>query len=121
MAMKRDYSQPLDPLRENCPVRAALDVIRGRWKPSILLELKEGPKRYSEFRDAASLSGITPQALTVQLRQLEADGVVSRKVYAEIPVRTEYRLTALGASLSGVMDQLEVWGTKYFARRRQEN
>ena len=121
MATKRDYSQLLDPLRENCPVRAALDVIRGRWKPSLLLELKDGPKRYSDFRDAVSLTGITPQALTVQLRQLEADGVVSRKVYAEIPVRTEYTLTPLGASLSGVMDQLETWGTKYFAHKREGN
>lgn len=120
MAKKADYSQLIDPLRNHCPVRATLDVIRGRWKPSILLELKDGPKRYSDFRDAVSLTGITPQALTVQLRQLEADGVVSRKVFAEIPVRTEYRLTPLGASLSSVMHQLESWGKKYFALQRQE-
>ncbi len=120
MAKKADYSPSIDPLRDRCPVRATLDVIRGRWKPSILLELKDGPKRYSDFRDAASLAGITPQALTTQLRQLEADGVVSRKIFAEIPLRTEYKLTAAGASLSGVMDQLEAWGTNNLASARRK-
>ncbi|MEW6305640.1 MAG: helix-turn-helix domain-containing protein [Verrucomicrobiota bacterium] len=112
-----DYAQKFDRLQDNCPVRAALDVIRGRWKPSILFELKGGRKRFCELQ--ASLPGITAQALTVQLRQLEADGIVSRTVYAEIPARVEYRLSEFGATLSEVMDQLETWGAAYLARRRR--
>lgn len=111
-----DYQQKLDRLRDDCPVRAALDVIQGRWKPSILYELKSSTKRFSEIQQA--LRGITSQALTVQLRQLEADGVVARKVYPEIPARVEYTLTDLGKTLSNVMDQLEKWGLEYMARKK---
>jgi DNA-binding HxlR family transcriptional regulator len=110
-----DYAQKYDRLQDNCPVRAALDVIRGRWKPSLLYELKDGPKRFSELH--AALAGITPQTLTVQLRQLAADGVVSRTVYPEIPARVDYALTEFGATLSRVMDELEAWGAEYLARR----
>lgn len=110
-----DYEQKIDRLSENCPVRAAIDVIRGRWKPSILFELKAGTKRFSDLQ--AALPGITAQALTVQLRQLEADGVVLRSVCSDIPVRIDYALSDFGATLSGVMDQLEEWGAEYLARR----
>lgn len=110
-----DYEQKFDRLQDTCPVRAALDVIRGRWKPSILYELKGGHKRFCDLKEA--LPGITAQALTVQLRQLEADGVISRTVYPEIPARVEYALTRPGGELSGVMDQLETWGEAYLARR----
>lgn len=110
-----EYAQKVDPLQERCPVRAALDVIRGRWKPSVLYELTTGTKRFGDLKDA--LAGATAQALTVQLRQLEADGVVSRTVYPEIPARVEYALTAAGAELSAVMDQLELWGVRYLERR----
>ncbi|HEY0943842.1 MAG TPA: helix-turn-helix domain-containing protein [Opitutaceae bacterium] len=110
-----DYGQKVDKLRDNCPVKAAIDVIRGRWKPSILFELHAGTKRFSDLQ--AALPGITAQVLTVQLRQLEADGIVARVVYPEVPLRVEYALTELGASLSAVMDQLESWGARYLARR----
>jgi DNA-binding HxlR family transcriptional regulator len=105
-------------LQDDCPVRAALDVIRGRWKPSILFELKTGPKRFSELQ--ATLPGITAQALTVQLRQLEADGVVQRSVYAEVPPRVDYHLSEFGRTVSNVMDELEVWGAAYLARRASQ-
>jgi DNA-binding HxlR family transcriptional regulator len=110
-----DYTQKRDPLQDNCPVRAALDVIRGRWKPSILLRLKPGPARFSEIHTA--LKGSTAQAITVQLRQLEADGVVSRTAFPEIPPRVEYALSPFGRTLSDLMDQLELWGTEYLRRR----
>lgn len=116
MRSLEQYRQKIDALHERCPVRAALDVIRGRWKPSILFELNGGPRRFSELQSL--LRGITPQALSVQLRQLEADGVVTRAVFAEeVPVRVEYSLTNDGRALSGVMDQLERWGTGYVARQ----
>jgi predicted transcriptional regulator len=66
-------------------VQAALDIVRGRWKPSILYELKDRPRRYSELQRA--LPRISPQALTTQLKQLEADGLVDRDVYAEVPAQ----------------------------------
>lgn len=115
MKTAADYSQKRDPLRDNCPVRAALDVIRGRWKPSILLQLKPGIARFSEIQSA--LKGATAQALSVQLRQLEADGVVTRTVFPEIPPRVEYALSPFGRSLSDLMDQLELWGTEYLRRQ----
>lgn len=105
------YEQKRDKLRDDCPVKAAIDVIRGRWKPHILFELSQGTKRFSDMQVA--LPGITAQVLTTQLRQLEADGVILRKVYPEIPLRVEYALSQLGRSLSSVMEQLEAWGTRY--------
>jgi DNA-binding HxlR family transcriptional regulator len=116
MRSLEQYRQKIDALQERCPVRAAIDVIRGRWKPSILFELNSGPRRFTDLQTA--LRGITPQALSLQLRQLEADGVVARAVFAdEVPVRVEYSLTPGGRSLSGVMDQLEQWGLGYLAQR----
>jgi DNA-binding HxlR family transcriptional regulator len=114
-----DYEQKYDRLQEDCPVRAALDVIRGRWKPSMLYELKSGPRRFGDLKEA--MPGITSQALTVQLRQLEADGVIARTVYPEVPPRVEYTLTDLGKRLSDVMDELERWGEAYLERRGRRN
>lgn len=111
-----DHQQKFGTLHDDCPVRAALDIVRGRWKPSILYELKEGPLRYSELQRA--LPRISPQALTTQLKQLEADGLVMRDAYAEVPVRVEYRLSEFGSTLSNVMDSLESWGTSYLVYRK---
>ena len=113
-----DYEQKIDRLREACPVRAALDVIRGRWKPSILFEIKDGKKRFCDIQSA--LPKISAQALTVQLRQLEADGVVVRTVYAEVPARVEYELSEHGSKLSVVMDQLEAWGIRHLKREARQ-
>ncbi len=111
-----DYLPKKDSLRETCPVRAALDVIRGRWKASILFELcKEGVRRFSDLQ--AAMPEIRAQVLTVQLRELEAEGVIIRKVYAEVPARVEYSLSAHGARLSAVMDQLEEWGRSHLKRQ----
>ena len=110
-----EYEQKLDHLRDNCPVWAALDVIRGRWKPSILWELNGGTKRFSDLQTA--LPDVTAQALTVQLRQLEADGVVARTIYAEVPARVEYALTDHGRGLSAVMGQLERWGRSIWSAK----
>jgi DNA-binding HxlR family transcriptional regulator len=113
-----DYSPKHDPLRDNCPVKAAIDVIRGRWKPHILRELHEGgPKRFTELRTA--LPQVTAQALSTQLRQLELDEIVTRTVFPEVPARVEYQLSEFGQTLSCVMAELDAWGTKYLARRRR--
>jgi DNA-binding HxlR family transcriptional regulator len=112
-----EYEQKIDKLQDGCPIKAAIDVIRGRWKPMILWELSRGAKRFSDLQ--AAMPEIAAQVLTVQLRQLEADGVIVRTVYPEIPARVEYALTELGSALSAVTDQLEAWGTRYLQRRMQ--
>jgi DNA-binding HxlR family transcriptional regulator len=113
--MPIDYSQKIDKLRDTCPVRATIDVIRGRWKPSILFELLGGTKRFSDLQEA--LPGVTAQVLTTQLRELEADGIISRAVHVEIPLRVEYELSEYGRTLSDVMEQLETWGKAYLERQ----
>jgi DNA-binding HxlR family transcriptional regulator len=112
-----DHSQKLDKLRDNCPVKAAIDVIRGRWKPLILRELRDGTKRFTELR--AALQEVTAQTLTLQLRQLEADEVVTRTIYPEIPARVEYQLSEYGRTLSKVMEELEAWGESYLDRQQR--
>jgi DNA-binding HxlR family transcriptional regulator len=118
MKPETDYSQKLDKLRNSCPVKATIDVIRGRWKPSLLRQLRDGIKRFTELR--AALPEITAQTLTVQLRQLEADGVIVRTIYQEMPARVEYELSEYGRALSKVMEELESWGEDYL-RRQQQN
>lgn len=116
------YEPKHDRLRDDCPVKAAIDVVRGRWKPSILFELKSGRKRFCDLQCA--LNGVTAQALTVQLRELEFAGVIERSVYPETPPRVEYALTQHGKNLSDVMEALEVWGIAHqereMARRQAE-
>src|SRR5260370_38700284 len=112
-----EYEQKIDKLHDGCPIKAAIDAIRGRWKTMILWELNGATKRFSEL--LAARPGIAAQVLTIQLRQLEADGIIMRTVYPEIPARVEYELTELGSALSAVMDQLEVWGARYLEYRAQ--
>lgn len=118
MSSVSDYGQKIDKLRDGCPVKAAIDVLRGRWKPSILFELHQGTKRYCDLQ--AAMPQISAQVLTVQLRQLEADGVIVRTVFAEVPARVEYALSEDGRALSTVMDQLEVWGLGYLERQARK-
>ena len=115
MQTPTDYRQDTDHLSDTCPVKAAIDVIRGRWKPSILCEIQSGAKRFSEMQVA--IPEISPQILTVQLRQLQADGVLIRTVHTGIPLRVEYALSAHGRELSAVMEELEVWGKGYLQRK----
>jgi DNA-binding HxlR family transcriptional regulator len=110
------YQQFHDPLRERCSGRAAIDVVRGRWKASILHYLRTAPRRFLELQK--KLRGITDQTLTVQLRQLEADGVIQRARHVGSPPVVEYSLTESGKNLSRIMQQLETWGADYLARRR---
>ncbi|HEX8912414.1 MAG TPA: helix-turn-helix domain-containing protein [Humisphaera sp.] len=91
-----------------CPAESCLNVIGGRWKVLILWHLLAGTKRFSELRRA--VAGVTQKMLTQQLRELEADGVVSRRVYAEVPPRVEYSLTDRGQSLRPVVDAMCKWG-----------
>lgn len=94
-----------------CPVETTLTVIGGRWKVLILRELFQGVKRFGELH--RSIHGITQKMLTQQLREMENDGILNRKVYPEIPPKVEYSLTALGKSLKPVLDAMHGWGTKH--------
>lgn len=107
-----------------CSVEAALSVIGGKWKGVILFHLLEGTKRFNELH--RELPGITQRMLTLQLRELEADQVVHRKVYAEVPPRVEYRLTEFGMTLKPILMDLRLWGDSYknqlgLLRQQQQN
>jgi DNA-binding HxlR family transcriptional regulator len=100
-----------------CPVEATLAVIGGKWKLAILWHLRGGALRFGELRRA--LQGVTHQMLAAQLRELEADGVVSRKVYAEVPPRVEYLLTDRGRTLEPLLLAVCEWGQQHGGRKRE--
>jgi DNA-binding HxlR family transcriptional regulator len=93
---------------EDCPVRATLDVIGGKWKPVILYHLMTGPKRHGELRRL--LADATQKMLTQQLRELERDGIIVRKVYPEKPPKVEYAFTTRGRTLRPAIKALCKWG-----------
>lgn len=94
-----------------CPLEAALDVMGGKWKATVLFRLMENTCRFNELRRL--LPNITQRMLTTQLRDLESDGLVSRKVYAEVPPKVEYSLTPLGRTLEPLLRELYHWGEEF--------
>ena len=94
-----------------CSVEAAINEIGGKWKPLVLYSLKDGKQRFSEINN--KLPAITQRMLTKTLRELESDEIIHRKVYAEVPPRVEYRLTAKGDSVMPILDSLCQWGKDY--------
>lgn len=101
----------------SCPVETTLRIIGGKWKVLVLHELLVGVHRFNELD--RKLTGISNRTLTRQLRELEADGVVHRRVYREVPPRVEYRLTALGQSLEPILLAMGEWGDSYLKRGAQ--
>lgn len=95
----------------SCPVETTLAVIHGRWKVLIIHHLLEGVKRFGELH--RFLGGISHRTLTQQLRELEADHLIRRKVYPEVPPKVEYSLTPLGESLEPVLIAMHEWGEAY--------
>ncbi|HEX2945706.1 MAG TPA: helix-turn-helix domain-containing protein [Clostridia bacterium] len=95
----------------NCPMETAIDVLSGKWKISIVWNLYRGPKRFNELQRI--LCPITQKTLTSQLRELESDGIVSRKAYPEIPPRVEYSLTETGSHIKPAFRELLKWGIRY--------
>jgi DNA-binding HxlR family transcriptional regulator len=107
---RRDFTR-----RPGCSVEATLDLIDGKWKGVILYHLQSGTQRFGELR--RRMPGITQRMLTKQLRALEEDNLVIRKVYAEVPPRVEYCLSELGESLRPVIDILKAWGESHQQRQ----
>ena len=96
-----------------CPVETTLMLIGDKWKVLILRDLLPGTKRFGELKK--SIGTVSQKVLTAQLRDMEASGLVSRKVYAEVPPRVEYSLTELGQSLKPILDAMWNWGKGYKA------
>ena len=94
-----------------CPVETTLTMISDKWTVLILRDLLGGTKRFGELKK--SLSGVSQKVLTTQLRQMEENGLIERKAYAEVPPRVEYSLTPLGLSLKPIMDAMVAWGEQY--------
>ena len=105
------------PVLPACPVETTLTLISDKWKVLILRDLLTGTKRFGELKK--SLAGISQKVLTSQLRQMEASGLITRKVYAEVPPRVEYSLTELGTSLQPVLLAMQDWGMAYKERLLQ--
>lgn len=97
------------------PVNTTLKVIGGKWKPLILWHLSQGTKRFGELQ--RELAGVTQKMITQQLRELEEDGLVSRKIYPVVPPKVEYSLTEYGESLSPVLVEMAKWGDKHNNKR----
>ena len=95
-------------------VEAAIDVIGGKWKPLIVLALRDGTQRYSDI--ARKISGINERMLVKQLRELERDGIITRTVYAQVPPKVEYSLTQSGKKLMPVLKLLSLWSVNYLSR-----
>lgn len=98
---------------DECGFGTALRVIGGKWKTSLLWELHLGPHRFAELRDR--LPGVSEKVLTQQLRQMEADGLITRRDYREVPPRVEYSITPLGLSLNDAVTAMSAWGKRHEA------
>ena len=99
-----------------CPVEATLQLIGDKWKVLILRDLMNGTKRFGELKKG--INGVSQKVLTSNLRTMETNGLVSRKVYAEVPPKVEYTLTETGYSLKPVLDVMTVWGEEYKERTK---
>lgn len=100
--------------KTGCDVEATLSVIGGRWKPILVCHLLAGPKRFGELKRLTP--NVTERMMTLQLRELESDGVVSRTVFTEVPPRVEYDVTDYGRSLEPILVAMQEWGRAFKAR-----
>lgn len=93
-----------------CPVATTVQMIGSKWKLLIMRNLLQRPWRFNELKK--DLEGISQKVLTDSLRSMEADGIITRTVYPEVPPRVEYALSDLGESMRPIMDAMEIWGTE---------
>jgi len=100
--------------RYSCPVEATMDAIGGKWKLLIIHHLLEGTKRFNELQKA--IPAVTQRMLTSKLRELEKDGIVHRKVYAEVPPKVEYSMTEFGRTVKPMLWVMHDWGKTFMER-----
>jgi DNA-binding HxlR family transcriptional regulator len=100
-------------------IEMTLKVIGGKWKPVILCHLTEGVKRFGELK--RDMPAITQKMLTQQLRELEQDGIIDRKVYTQVPPKVEYSLTDYGLTIKQVLNVMSLWGDKHQERYKVSN
>jgi DNA-binding HxlR family transcriptional regulator len=105
--------------KTGCDVEATLSVIGGRWKPILVCRLLSGRKRFSELCRLAP--NATERMITLQLRELESDGIITRHVFPEVPPRVEYEVTELGRSLQPIIEAMQGWGSNFKAMRWAED
>ena len=98
-------------MNQTCPVETTLSLIGGKYKALILWHLADGKLRFSQLQKI--VKNATPKMLTLQLRELEQDGLVQRTVYPEVPPRVEYAMTDLGRSLMPILTAMRSWGADY--------
>lgn len=116
MAMSKDEKAPRRVRKAvHCPVETTLAAIGGRWKVLILYHLQDGARRFGEL--TRLLKGVSARTLAKQLRELEAEGIVRRKVFAQIPPKVEYSLAPLGEQLAPVLSAMHAWGAAVERRR----
>ena len=102
----------------HCPVQTTIDLIGGKYKALILWHLSGGTLRFSQLQKLITTA--TPRMLTLQLRELEAQNLISRTVYAEVPPRVEYSMTELGRSLMPILTAMRDWGAEYLRSQNVE-
>lgn len=102
-----------------CPFATTQKVLTGKWSLVIIYQLSTGTKRFNELNRL--IPDVTQTILTKHLRQLEKDGIIERKVYAEVPPRVEYSLSPMGESFKSVLDAIEIWGQEYIELLNQKN
>lgn len=102
-----------------CPVATTVDLIGNKWKLLIMRELLKGTQRFNEMHRA--VDGISQKVLTENLRKMEEDGIVERKVYAEVPPKVEYSLSQLGNSLRPIINSMSDWGIDYIKNNLMPN
>lgn len=100
------------PCDKSCPIEHTVNLIGHKWKVLILRNLfNNGTQRFIEL--SKGINGISQKMLTQQLRQLEADGIIHRNVYPEVPPKVEYSLTEIGKSLSPILEEMNIWGKEH--------
>jgi len=114
-----DSKKHIAEVKSGCAVESALAVIGGRWKAVVVYRLFPGKLRFGELRRL--LPNCTQRMLTLQLRELERDGLLKRTVYTEVPPRVEYELTSFGRSLEPILKSLLEWGERYRRRLPQHS
>lgn len=118
MSSEEQYGREGGSINDDCPIEATLDIVGGKWKVLILFYVMQGTVRFGELQRL--IPKITQRMLTLQLRELEEDGVIHREVYRQVPPKVEYSLTEFGRSLEPLLLLMRDWGVMHKERRARK-